>query len=74
MNNDNTIKVMNENGAVREYGRVPDLWHHAMKLADEGDRELSEAVLKVWHMAHDLKAIAEEQGKARIIDAVKNPS
>ena len=64
MNNDNPIKLISENGMAAEYGRVPDLWHIAMRIEDQQDRE---AVLQVWHMAHDLKACVEGQGEARIV-------
>ena len=30
---------------------IPDLWHIAMKL----DEPAQAAVLKVWHLCHDLK-------------------
>jgi hypothetical protein len=65
MNNDNTIKLINENGAEKEYGRIPDLWHLAMKLSD--DKPTQDAILQVWHMAHDLKSVIEKQGQAKII-------
>ena len=78
MNNDNPIKLINENGAAKEYGRIPDLWHVAMMVSegkdfgalmtDEDAEKLSEAILEVWHMAHDLKSCIEGQGKARIVD------
>ena len=64
MNNDNPIKLINENGAATEYGRIPDLWHIAMRIEDEDDRA---QVLAVWHMAHDMKSCAEGQGEARIV-------
>ena len=68
MNNENPIKLINENGAAKEYGRIPDLWHIAMRLQGEGLEQACEAVLEVWHMAHDLKACAEGQGEARIVE------
>ena len=67
MNNDNIIKIINENGAEKEYGRIPDLWHIAMRR-NKAERE---AILQVWHMAHDFKAIAEGQGEAKLISGGK---
>jgi len=68
MNNDNPIRLINENGAPKEYGRIPDLWHVAQYLASKDRKEASDAVLEVWHMAHDLKAVIEKQDQARIVE------
>ena len=35
-----------------------------MQLSD--DKPTQDAILEVWHMAHDLKAVIEQQGKAQI--------
>ncbi len=70
----NTIKLVNANSVTREYGAIPPLWQLAHRLSADGDEKLSEQVLQVWHMAHDLRAVVEEQGQARIIDVVKRTS
>jgi hypothetical protein len=31
---------------------IPDLWHIALA---QSDKEAKEAILKTWHLAHDLK-------------------
>lgn len=73
MNNDHKIKLVNENGAVKQYARIPDLWHAAMYIEElvqdhPGLADVSEQILEVWHMAHDLKSVAERQGEARITE------
>lgn len=35
-------------------GVVPDLWHVAMELKDQGNTQASEMVLDCWHLAHDM--------------------
>lgn len=42
--------------------QVPDLWHVAMYLADEGLQESSDKVLEAWHLAHDMKRHIQEAG------------
>lgn len=77
MNNDNVIKLINENGVAKEYDRIPDLWHTAMNIANGLDhgalgetacQELSDMILQVWHMAHDLKSVVEGQGVAKLVE------
>ena len=34
--------------------QVPDLWHIAMMLEDQGKENAMKAVLDCWHLAHDL--------------------
>jgi hypothetical protein len=73
MNNDKKIKLVNENGAKKSYARIPDLWHAAMYIEElvqdhPGLADVSEQILEVWHMAHDLKSVAERQGEARITE------
>ena len=34
---------------------IPDLWHTADWLREEGFNEAAENVLNVWHLAHDLR-------------------
>ena len=63
MNNDNIIRLMNENGAIREFGSIPDLWHIAQSLPDTEKA----AVLEVWQLAHGLKAVIEKQGEAKLL-------
>lgn len=36
--------------------QVPDLWHVAMHVRDQGDIQWSKQILDVWHLAHDLIA------------------
>jgi len=69
MNNDNKIRIMNEHGVVKEYGRIPDLWHIAMWLEENDHEKSGREILEVWHMAHDFKSAAEKQGKAKILSA-----
>jgi hypothetical protein len=33
---------------------IPDLWHIAMRLRDQGQHLNSDAVLEAWHLCHDL--------------------
>lgn len=73
MNNENTIKLINENGAEKEYARIPDLWHIARYLKNEGLEAAGEQVSEVWHMAHDLKAVVEMQGKAKLVEVNGGP-
>jgi hypothetical protein len=76
MNNYSPIKLINQNGGAREYGTIPDLWHIAQHLkSDPGERgqAMAEAVLQVWHMAHDLKACIEGQGQAHIVSPKVTP-
>ena len=74
MNNDNAITLLNENGVKKEYGRIPDLWHVAQYLKgnidadDLGLSSIADQILEVWHMAHDLKAVIEGQGDARVLE------
>lgn len=77
MNNSNEIKLINENGAEKTYGEIPDLWHIATAVAegrdlgefDQEQRDLWEKmILQVWHMAHDLKSVTEEQGEAGLVE------
>ncbi len=69
MNNCHNIELVNENGKTQVYGQIPDLWHIAMELAEDGREETCEAILQVWHMAHDLKSCIENQGEARIVSS-----
>lgn len=78
MNNCNIIRLLNENGIAVEYGQIPDLWHIAQYVIEKGEKKGNSAlvnqgkdIISVWHMAHDLKACAEEQGQARIIVVTK---
>ena len=82
MNNDKTIKLVNENGVPAEYTGVHDLWQLAMAIQegrdftqfdDEQRRLWSEQILQVWHMAHDLKSVVEGQGQARLVDPQPGP-
>jgi len=41
--------------------QVPDLWHVASYLHDQGHDEASNAVLETWHLAHDLLANLREE-------------
>jgi hypothetical protein len=68
MNNDKTIKLVNENGVTKEYSRIPDMWHIAQGIRSTIGGKAAEEILEVWHMAHDLKACAERQGEARITE------
>lgn len=69
MNNSNEIKLINENGAEKSYGQIPDLWHVADHIGSHFGDEAREQVLQVWMMAHDLKSCAENQGQAHIVHA-----
>jgi len=42
--------------------RVPDLWHLAMSLMDEGREAEKEMVLECWHMAHDMRGALQSIG------------
>ena len=77
MNNDNVIKLVNENGVPKEYGRIQDLWHLADAVGrgmnfgdhDPEQRELwTQQILEVWHMAHDLKSVVEGQDQAKLVE------
>ncbi len=35
--------------------QIPDLWHIAMKVADDGFNRESEMILDCWSLAHSLK-------------------
>lgn len=71
MNNDQDIRLINENGAEKVYGEIPDLWHVAEAIREGRDfamttnkdqrTAMADAVHQVWMMAHDLKSVAEEQ-------------
>lgn len=61
MNNSSKIKLTNENGVEKVYGQIPDLWHIAEGLRTQLGGKAADEVLEVWHMAHDLKAVAEKQ-------------
>lgn len=40
---------------VAQYpGIVPDLWHVAMELRDQGNIHASKMVLDCWHLTHDM--------------------
>ena len=34
--------------------QVPDLWHVAMYVKDQGDTQWADQILDCWHLAHDL--------------------
>lgn len=36
--------------------QIPDLWHVAMRLGEEGKPASRTAVLECWHLCHDLLA------------------
>lgn len=41
--------------------RIPDLWHIATRLREEGETEIADQILYTWHIAHDmLKTLREE--------------
>ena len=46
---------------------IPDLWHIAQRLRDEGHEEAADNVLNVWHLAHDarikLRSLAGYEGE-----------
>lgn len=69
MNNSSKIKLINENGASKEYGAIPDLWDLAQAVGGRFGYEHQEAILQVWHMAHDLKAVVEKQRGASNLPA-----
>jgi hypothetical protein len=41
--------------------QVPDLWHIAMWLENNGNSGSSKKVLDCWHLAHDMKKHIQEQ-------------
>ncbi len=75
MNNSNLIHLQNENGRQIKYGQIPDLWHVMQSIAEgnfnvtnkQHRERIAAEINQVWMMAHDLKAVVEEQGEARII-------
>ncbi len=40
---------------------VPDLWHLAQRLKDNGDHFSGNQILECWHLAHNLKAHIQRQ-------------
>jgi hypothetical protein len=42
---------------------VPDLWHIAMALSNQGNPTAEKQVLDCWHLAHDMKVILLELDK-----------
>jgi len=40
--------------------QIPDLWHIAKSVDDEGRKSAAEAVLECWHLCHDLLAAVSE--------------
>lgn len=78
MNNSFKITLENENGMPRVYGEIPDLWHLYSAIVDgslnchimeKQQREIiANMVLETWHMAHDFKAVLEQQGAAKIVE------
>ncbi len=52
----NTIIRSPKGTARREVDKiqVPDLWHVAMYVKDQGDPQWSAQILDCWHLAHDL--------------------
>ena len=67
MNNSNIIRLVNENGQLKTYGEIPDLWHIACHVHSTHGAKISDAILQVMYMAHDLKACIEGQGQAKIL-------
>ena len=45
---------------VKDLPNVPDLWHIAMYLEENGLSGSSKLVLDAWHLAHDMRLHIQE--------------
>ena len=68
--NQSTVVLKNASGQERRITEIPDLWHIAQYLASKDRKHASDAVLEVWHMAHDLKDAITEEREACIVHVV----
>ena len=66
--NQHKVKLLNASGKPREIGEIPDLWHIAEGVRNQAGGKAGDAVLEVWHMAHDMKDAITNQDQARVID------
>jgi hypothetical protein len=72
--NQQTVKLINAGGRSEAISEIPDLWHIAMKLDQDGLHKAGTAVLEVWHMAHDLKDAITYDREARITSVHRDPN
>ena len=66
--NQNKVKLLNASGKPRDIGEIPDLWHIAEGVRKQAGGKAGDAILEVWHMAHDMKDAITNQDQARVID------
>jgi hypothetical protein len=77
--NQTTVVIKNASGVERRIEEIPDLWHLSQYFinqevfGDERDGEACNAILEVWHMAHDLKDAISEDREAELV-AVVDPN
>lgn len=66
--NQQKVKLLNASGKARDIGEIPDLWHIAEGVRKQAGGKAADAILEVWHMAHDMKDAITNQDQARVID------
>lgn len=74
--NQSTVILKNTGGKEVTVTEIPDLWHLAMAITDlelygdERDGRARNAILEVWHQAHNLKDAITQEGEAEIIHVI----